>query len=173
MEFWPARIATRSVADGSTGVLRIVGIAPRVRGVGSAFSAETSFRSVFLGLADSAQAKISHRFAAMPAPGQMPTNHLSPITNHFSLFEVVGLWSTLSRIKFLSYMADSFVHLHLHTEYSLLDGAIRIPDLMKKAVDYAMPAVAMTDHGNMYGAIEFYEAAVKAGVKPIIGCEVY
>ena len=68
---------------------------------------------------------------------------------------------------------DSFVHLHLHTEYSLLDGAIRIQDLMKKAVEYAMPAVAMTDHGNMFGAIEFYEAAVKAGVKPIIGCEVY
>ena len=68
---------------------------------------------------------------------------------------------------------DSFVHLHLHTEYSLLDGAIRIPDLMKKAVDYGMPAVAMTDHGNMYGAIEFYQAAEKAGLKPIIGCEVY
>src|SRR6201984_3008553 len=68
---------------------------------------------------------------------------------------------------------DSFVHLHLHTEYSLLDGAIRIPDLMKKVVAYGMPAVAMTDHGNMYGAIEFYQAAAKAGVKPIIGCEVY
>jgi DNA polymerase III subunit alpha len=68
---------------------------------------------------------------------------------------------------------DSFVHLHLHTEYSLLDGAIRIPDLMKKAAGFGMPAVAMTDHGNMFGAIEFYQAAVKAGVKPIIGCEVY
>jgi DNA polymerase-3 subunit alpha len=68
---------------------------------------------------------------------------------------------------------DSFVHLHLHTEYSLLDGAIRIPDLVKKAADYGMPAVAITDHGNMYGAIEFYQAAEKAGVKPIIGCEVY
>ncbi|MBV8352285.1 MAG: DNA polymerase III subunit alpha, partial [Verrucomicrobia bacterium] len=68
---------------------------------------------------------------------------------------------------------DSFVHLHLHTEYSLLDGAIRIPDLMKKAAEYGMPAVAMTDHGNMYGAIEFYQAAQKAGIKPIIGCEVY
>jgi DNA polymerase-3 subunit alpha len=65
------------------------------------------------------------------------------------------------------------VHLHLHTEYSLLDGAVRIPDLMKKAADYGMPAVAITDHGNMFGAIEFYQAAQKAGVKPIIGCEVY
>src|ERR1700730_10226398 len=68
---------------------------------------------------------------------------------------------------------DSFVHLHLHTEYSLLDGAIRIPDLMKKVTEQGMPAVAMTDHGNMYGAIEFYQAAQKAGIKPIIGCEVY
>jgi DNA polymerase-3 subunit alpha len=69
--------------------------------------------------------------------------------------------------------SDSFVHLHLHTEYSLLDGAIRIPDLMAKAVEYGMPAVAITDHGNMYGAIDFYRAAEKAGIKPIIGCEVY
>ena len=68
---------------------------------------------------------------------------------------------------------DPFVHLHLHTEYSLLDGAIRIPDLMKKAAELGMPAVAMTDHGNLYGAIEFYQAAEKAAVKPIIGCEVY
>ncbi len=68
---------------------------------------------------------------------------------------------------------DPFVHLHLHTEYSLLDGAIRIPDLMKKAVELGMPAVAMTDHGNLYGAIEFYQAAEKAAIKPIIGCEVY
>src|SRR5580704_1667929 len=68
---------------------------------------------------------------------------------------------------------DPFVHLHLHTEYSLLDGAIRISDLMKKAVEYGMPAVAMTDHGNMYGAIDFYRAAEKAGIKPIIGCEAY
>ena len=68
---------------------------------------------------------------------------------------------------------SSFVHLHLHTQYSLLDGAVRIKDLMKKAVSYGMPAVAMTDHGNMFGAIEFYNAARAAGIKPIIGCEVY
>ncbi|MBV8214647.1 MAG: DNA polymerase III subunit alpha [Verrucomicrobia bacterium] len=70
-------------------------------------------------------------------------------------------------------MADPFVHLHLHTEYSLLDGAIRIPDLMKKSVEYGMQAVAITDHGNMYGVIEFYQAAQKAGIKPLVGCEVY
>src|SRR5438477_5295463 len=68
---------------------------------------------------------------------------------------------------------DSFVHLHLHTEYSLLDGAIRIKELMKKAVELKMPAVAMTDHGNLYGAIEFYQEAQRAGVKPIVGCEDY
>src|ERR1700722_18028146 len=69
--------------------------------------------------------------------------------------------------------ADSFVHLHLHTEYSMLDGANRIPDIMKKAKSFGMPAVAMTDHGNLFGAIEFYQEAEKAGIKPIIGCEMY
>jgi len=68
---------------------------------------------------------------------------------------------------------DSFVHLHLHTEYSLLDGAIRMKELMKKAVEFKMPAVAITDHGNLFGAIEFYQEATRAGVKPIIGCEAY
>jgi DNA polymerase III subunit alpha len=68
---------------------------------------------------------------------------------------------------------DSFVHLHLHTEYSLLDGAIRMKELMKKAAEFKMPAVAMTDHGNLYGAIEFYQEARRAGIKPIIGCEAY
>jgi DNA polymerase-3 subunit alpha len=69
--------------------------------------------------------------------------------------------------------SDPFVHLHLHTEYSLLDGAIRMKELMTKAADLEMPAVAMTDHGNLYGAIEFYQAAKKQGIKPIIGCEAY
>ncbi len=68
---------------------------------------------------------------------------------------------------------DSFVHLHLHTEYSLLDGAIRMKELMKKAAEFGMPAVAITDHGNLFGAIEFYQEATRAGVKPIIGCEAY
>ncbi len=68
---------------------------------------------------------------------------------------------------------DSFVHLHLHTEYSLLDGSIRMKELMKKASEFKMPAVAMTDHGNLFGAIEFYQEAQRAGVKPIIGCEAY
>ncbi len=66
-----------------------------------------------------------------------------------------------------------FAHLHLHTSYSLLDGAIRINDLMKQTKALGQTAVAMTDHGNMFGAIEFYKAAVKEGIKPIIGCEFY
>ncbi|NJC87431.1 MAG: DNA polymerase III subunit alpha, partial [Desulfuromonas sp.] len=66
-----------------------------------------------------------------------------------------------------------FVHLHVHTQYSLLDGAIRIPDLIERAREFRMPAIAITDHGNMFGAIEFYLKAQAAGVKPIIGCEVY
>jgi len=70
-------------------------------------------------------------------------------------------------------MPSSFVHLHLHTEYSLLDGAVRIPELMKRAKTLGMPAVAITDHGNLYGAVEFYQEAVNAGIKPIIGCEAY
>jgi DNA polymerase III subunit alpha len=68
---------------------------------------------------------------------------------------------------------DSFVHLHLHTEYSLLDGSIRMKELMKRAAEFKMPAVAITDHGNLFGAIEFYQEALRAGVKPIIGCEAY
>jgi len=66
-----------------------------------------------------------------------------------------------------------FVHLHNHTQYSLLDGANKISDLVKVAQQMKMPAFAVTDHGNMFGAIEFYQAALKQGVKPIIGCEVY
>ena len=69
--------------------------------------------------------------------------------------------------------SDSFVHLHLHTEYSFLDGAVRMKELMKKAREFGMPAVAITDHGNLHGAIEFYQEATKAGIKPIIGCEAY
>jgi DNA polymerase III subunit alpha len=68
---------------------------------------------------------------------------------------------------------DNFVHLHVHSEYSLLDGASRIKGLVEKAAKLGMPAVALTDHGVMYGVIEFYKAAKKAGIKPIIGCEVY
>ena len=67
----------------------------------------------------------------------------------------------------------SFVHLHTHSEYSLLDGAAKLDDLVARAKELDMPALALTDHGNMYGAIDFYRTATKAGVKPVLGCEVY
>jgi len=67
----------------------------------------------------------------------------------------------------------SFVHLHTHSEYSLLDGAARVSQLVTRAVELEMPALAITDHGYMYGAVDFYRKAAIAGVKPIIGCEVY
>ncbi|MEG0598102.1 MAG: PHP domain-containing protein, partial [Oscillospiraceae bacterium] len=67
----------------------------------------------------------------------------------------------------------SFAHLHVHTEFSLLDGACRIEGLMKRVKELGQTAVAITDHGVMYGVIDFYRAAKAAGVKPIIGCEVY
>ena len=68
---------------------------------------------------------------------------------------------------------DSFVHLHVHTEYSMLDGAARVGDLVNEVARQEMPAIAMTDHGNVFGAFDFYKQATKAGVKPIIGIEAY
>jgi DNA polymerase-3 subunit alpha len=66
-----------------------------------------------------------------------------------------------------------FVHLHCHTEYSLLDGANKVDKLFQRIKSLKQPAVAMTDHGNMFGAVEFYREAMKQGIKPIIGCEIY
>lgn len=68
---------------------------------------------------------------------------------------------------------STFVHLHLHTHYSLLDGLSKIPEVIDKAIEFGMDAIAITDHGTMYGAIEFYKTAKKKGIKPIIGCEIY
>jgi DNA polymerase-3 subunit alpha len=70
-------------------------------------------------------------------------------------------------------VTSSFVHLHTHSHYSLLDGAARVDDLVARAVELEMPALAITDHGVMFGAVEFYKKAKAAGVKPIVGCEVY
>ncbi|HSO72407.1 MAG TPA: PHP domain-containing protein, partial [Thermodesulfobacteriota bacterium] len=67
----------------------------------------------------------------------------------------------------------SFVHLHVHTQYSLLDGGIRLKELFEKAQAYKLPAITMTDHGNLFGVVDFYKLALKYGLKPIIGCEVY
>ena len=72
------------------------------------------------------------------------------------------------------YTSDKdFVHLHVHTEYSLLDGSAKIKELVHRAKELEMSSVAITDHGAMYGAIDFYKAAKEEGIKPIIGCEVY
>ena len=68
---------------------------------------------------------------------------------------------------------QDFVHLHLHSEYSMLDGACRIADIPKRAKECGHHAVALTDHGVMYGAVSFFDACKKDGIKPIIGCEVY
>ncbi len=70
-------------------------------------------------------------------------------------------------------MGEPFVHLHTHTEYSMLDGASRVDELMRAAAEQGMSAIAMTDHGNMFGAIDFYKAGLAHGVKPILGCELY
>src|ERR1700756_2066086 len=66
-----------------------------------------------------------------------------------------------------------FVHLHLHTDYSMLDGACEVERLLNRVKELGMPAVAMTDHGNIFGAVNFMSAAKDAGVKPILGCELY
>jgi DNA polymerase-3 subunit alpha len=68
---------------------------------------------------------------------------------------------------------SNFVHLHVHSQYSLLDGAIRFEEVLDLAKKYQMGALALTDHGNMFGAIEFYQTAIKHGIKPIVGCEIY
>ncbi|PYR24120.1 MAG: DNA polymerase III subunit alpha, partial [Acidobacteria bacterium] len=68
---------------------------------------------------------------------------------------------------------SEFVHLHLHTEYSLLDGACRIDELLDQAARLKMPAVAVTEHGNMFSSVIFHDHARQRGVKPILGCEVY
>src|SRR5581483_3380027 len=70
-------------------------------------------------------------------------------------------------------MSKPFVHLHNHTEYSLLDGAQRIPEMVARAKEFGMPALAISDHGAMYGVIEFFFECKKQGIKPIIGMEAY
>ncbi|TNE95836.1 MAG: PHP domain-containing protein, partial [Deltaproteobacteria bacterium] len=78
-----------------------------------------------------------------------------------------------TQTSYLESHPDSFVHCHLHTQYSLLDGAIRLKDLIPRAVELGVPALCQTDHGNMFGAIDFYTQCKSAGIKPILGSEIY
>lgn len=73
----------------------------------------------------------------------------------------------------MSSNSENFVHLHVHTDYSMLDGAAKVDQLLDKAVEFKMPAIAITDHGNNFGAFDFWEQATKKGIKPIIGIEAY
>src|SRR5215216_1856243 len=92
-------------------------------------------------------------------------------------------WSTTSRRsrlrrssgnrKHRQLMAQEFVHLHLHTEFSLLDGACRVDELLDESVKLKMPALAVTEHGNMFSSVVFHDHARDRGIKPILGCEVY
>ena len=86
---------------------------------------------------------------------------------------MLWVWNGLLLKKFWPMTPNNFVHLHLHTFYSLLDSSLRHEALFKRAAEFNMPAVAMTDHGNLFGAVDFYNGAIKNGLKPIIGCEVY
>src|SRR5262249_55022218 len=79
----------------------------------------------------------------------------------------------LSTLSKLGRFMPEFTHLHLHTQYSLLDGAIRLDQLFPKVLERGMKSVAMTDHGNLFGALDFYQRAKAHGVKPIFGCETY
>ncbi len=70
-------------------------------------------------------------------------------------------------------MSCGFVHLHVHSDYSVLDGACKTKELLDRCQKYGMEACALTDHGNLFGAVEFYQAAKSKGIKPMIGCEIY
>src|SRR6266496_594014 len=91
--------------------------------------------------------------------------HSSILLFGFCVLRVLRGWFSMTE--------RSFVHLHCHSHYSLLDGASRIPELVKRAKELGMNALALTDHGNLYGAIEFYQECKSAGINPIIGYEAY
>ena len=78
-----------------------------------------------------------------------------------------------SAFRHSAFHMSDFVHLHLHSEYSLLDGACRIEELLDRAAELKMPAVAITEHGNMFSSVIFHDQARKRGLNPILGCEVY
>lgn len=98
---------------------------------------------------------------------------LAEVKNHLlSVFRIIAQVSKMGKLGYTGIMAE-FVHLHNHTDYSLLDGAAPVQKLIKKAKEFGMPALAITDHGNMFGVMAFQDECRKAGIKPIIGCEFY
>src|SRR5665811_1295527 len=116
--------------------------------------------------ATTTSANAASRRSAGPDPSK------SFICSHFHTLCIIRLPLTPGvAVAILSKM--SFVHLHCHSEYSLLDGANRIEDLIARALEFEQPALAITDHGNLHAAWEFQEKAKKAGLKPIIGMEAY
>src|SRR2546426_4327255 len=118
-------------------------------------------------MASSRQANFSTRFRCVDCTDCRDT-HFTPFcyngSSYGHSYSFHGLW-TMSQ--------NSFVHLHCHTHYSLLDGASRVPELVALAKSLGMNALAMTDHGNLFGAIEFYKECIEAGIKPIVGYEAY
>jgi len=101
-----------------------------------------------------------------------PTGSVEPVGRSIKRWPLADC-RIIPKRGIFSIKMKEFVHLHIHTAYSLLDGSIKIKELVDKASALNMPAAAITDHGAMYGAIEFYKTALEKGVKPIIGCEVY
>src|SRR4051812_45808120 len=118
--------------------------------------------------------KACGQFSIGAAPTVLPQNSPAPAA---SLRIETANYSGHSRPPAAILVAEMsqipFVHLHCHTDYSLLDGACEISKLMDLVVEQKMPAVAMTDHGNLFGAVQFYNTAKAKGVHPVIGCEVY
>src|SRR3989454_2592930 len=118
-------------------------------------------------MASSRQANFSTRFRCVDCTDCRDT-HFTPFcyngSSYGHSYSFHGLWTMSNR---------SFVHLHCHSHYSLLDGASRIPELVEQAKKQGMNAIALTDHGNLYGAIEFYRECKDAGLNPIIGYEAY
>ena len=96
-----------------------------------------------------------------------PADPATPLRTRSAVAESAG------RTEIAIRQAKAFAHLHVHTEYSLLDGMGKIEELVPRAKELGMDALAITDHGAMYGVVEFYEAARQHGIKPIIGCEMY
>ena len=115
---------------------------------------------------------LSFRFSSLAHHRKICPGRLNRVTTSTSILLKTG--ASIHRLQQLDsrYMSQ-FVHLHLHTDYSMLDGACESRNSVNRVKELGMPAVAMTDHGNIFGAVQFVDAAKEVGVKPIVGCELY